>query len=292
IAQAYREMQGGNTDPIQTALAALFSAASYAAVQQAMSDHPLLLELPTLERLASTLEEVHAAGQQEGSQALLARLLLLFDHYNHTHVTDIDPIEQERFVALHQRLLPLADAMSADLRRSAAWAFNTLGNHYADNKRDLAQAVAAYTSGVDMDETNAMILRNRAGLFLDLEEYAAAAADIDAAAALEPDAARLSRLRCGLYAGLGDASSLLAQAIPHQAANPSDADANLYLAIGYLLSDQMTAARTAMAESARLANETERSDAMDLLGRLARRHPSFAAAWQELTEMGKGDVHG
>ena len=136
------------------------------------------------------------AGQEQAALRPLALLAVLFQMYNNRHSEPIDPAVQEQVIALHEEALKVTVALgvedlSAELRRSASWACNTLGNHRADEDKDHAGAVAAYTRGLAFDAANAVLLRNRAGEQFEQGDLAAAQADINAAAALEPDAPRL-----------------------------------------------------------------------------------------------------
>jgi hypothetical protein len=70
-----------------------------------------------------------------------------------------------------------------------------LGNHRSDVDKDYEAAIAAYSQGLAFAPHHAILLRNRAGAHIERGDYAAAAADIDAAAALEPEAPRLAELR-------------------------------------------------------------------------------------------------
>ncbi|MBK6429193.1 tetratricopeptide repeat protein [Candidatus Amarolinea dominans] len=105
--------------------------------------------------------------------------------------------------------IPLAGQVDAGLatglRQQAGRACNVLGNHHADDTdaNDPEQAIAAYSRGLAFDPTNAMLLRNRAGVQIEQGDFTAAQADIEAAAALEPDAPRLAALRRDLAAAQG-----------------------------------------------------------------------------------------
>ena len=132
-------------------------------------------------------------------------LVVLLNGYNDAHSEQIDLEQHRAVIDLCERLIPLAeqldDRLAAEVRRQAGWACNTLGNHYADAVKELDQAVAAYTRGLAFDPRNAMLLRNRAGVHLDRRDAAAAQTDIEAAAALEPDAPRLAELAAGKNSG-------------------------------------------------------------------------------------------
>ncbi len=190
-------------DPLAPVLAALLEANSAQALAAVIQDHPEVLELASLERAAGLAEQARQADQRDLAVGVLARLAFLLEAYNRGHAEPIEADAQNRFIALHERLLPLAEALGGEelvaaLRQTAGWACNSLGNYFADHDKDLAQAIAAYTRGVGFDPHNAMLYRNRAGVFIDLRDGASAAADIARAAALEPDAPRLADLRQSL----------------------------------------------------------------------------------------------
>jgi tetratricopeptide (TPR) repeat protein len=146
-------------------------------------------------------------------------LLALVDAYNNAHSEQIEVEQHQAVIGLCEGVIPLAEQIGGDpstvlrlrsgcssgqalaraFRQQAGRACNTLGNHYADAVKDLEQAVAAYTRGLSSDPNNAMLLRNRAGVHLDRRDLAAAQADIEAAAALDPDAPRLVELRAALW---------------------------------------------------------------------------------------------
>jgi len=133
---------------------------------------------------------------------LLVFLAMLMDSYNRGHSEQIAVEAHQAVIGLCEQVIPLAEQLDAGLatglRGQAGWACNTLGNHYADQAKDLDQAVAAYTRGLGFDPSIAMLLRNRAGVHIERRDVAAAQADIEAAAALEPDAPRLAELRAQL----------------------------------------------------------------------------------------------
>ncbi len=185
-------------DPLAAGLAALLAADSDQALAQALSDHPILAEPQALFALAGLVDQALQAQQGEAVARLTALLVALLYSYNRAHAEQIDVAAHAAVIDLCERLIPLAGQIHADLatavRQQAGWACNTLGNHYADQVKDLEQAVAAYTRGLGFDPTNAMLLRNRAGVHLDRRDWAAAKADIEAATALEPGALRLTEL--------------------------------------------------------------------------------------------------
>lgn len=204
IAPAYQEMQAATTaaqDPTALALAALLQAGSAEALQAAIAQHATLLELSTLEQLAGLFQGAPEADQREAAHHLLVRLTFLLHQYNHTHATSPDFDEQSRFVALLEGLLAPAATLDADvaagLRRTLGWALNTWGNAQAE-QGDHAAAVETYGRAIAHAPDNAMLYRNRAGEHLEMGQVAAAAADIERAAQLEPEAPRLAQLRQAL----------------------------------------------------------------------------------------------
>lgn len=186
-------------DPLAMGLAALMHANNDQALTQTLTEHPILYEAKALLALAGLLDQALQAQQDETVAQLMVLLAALLGVYNQTHTEQIDPKVHEAVIELCQQVTPLAQELDADLaallRRQAGWACNTLGNHYADQDKDIEQAIAAYTGGLAFDPSNAMLLRNRAGAHIDRSDLSAAQADVDAAAALEPDALRLANLR-------------------------------------------------------------------------------------------------
>jgi tetratricopeptide (TPR) repeat protein len=113
----------------------------------------------------------------------------------------VDLADQAAFAALHEKMLPIAEALDANLlarlHRSLGWALNSLGNAHAQQD-DHAAAVKTYTGALSHAPDNAMLYRNRAGEYLELGQLDEAQADIEQATALEPDAERLPHLRQAL----------------------------------------------------------------------------------------------
>ena len=188
-------------DPLSAALSVLFQADSDRALAEALAGHPILAEADALFALAGLINQALADQQNETVARLVFTLVVLTEQYNHAHAGQFDTEAHVAVIGLCEQVIPLAEQISADLaaalRQQAGWACNTLGNHYASDGEnlDLEQAVAAYNRGVTFDPGNAMLLRNRAGAYLDQRDPASAQADIEAAAELEPDAPRLAELR-------------------------------------------------------------------------------------------------
>ncbi len=204
IEAAYQELreamgaaQQPAQDPLLAALDAIFRVHSFEALEQTLAQHPILAELAALERLGSGIPAM-AQAQPDMALRLLAVLGVLVDRYNRAHAERVDLTEQGRFVTLCESLLAVAGPLNADLaaglRESLGWALNTLGNAYAE-QGDHAAAVEAYTRAITHAPENAMLYRNRAGEYIEMQQWAQAEADIAQAAALEPDAPRLAQLR-------------------------------------------------------------------------------------------------
>ena len=104
---------------------------------------------------------------------------------------------RERGIFNEELVAAIADDLAAQLRQSLGWALNTLGNARS-NQGDHPAAIEAYSRGLAHAPENAVLYRNRAGEHLELSQWAQAEADIDRAAALEPDAPRLEKLRQAL----------------------------------------------------------------------------------------------
>jgi hypothetical protein len=135
-----------------------------------------------------------------------------------------------------------------------------------------------------------MLLRNRTGEHLKLDDLAAGQADLAAAATLEPDAPRIAILAADLAAALGDSAGLLAQAQVLIARSPADASGYFYQALGHLFAGDAAAARAAMAAAASHASTAQRSDGLDTLAQTARRHPDQADALAALAAILQGDT--
>jgi tetratricopeptide (TPR) repeat protein len=194
-------------DPLTAGLYALLQVDSDQALAQTLADHPILIEAQGLLALAGLLNQTLQAQAIEAVPRLLVFLVVLLENYNQAHGAQIDADAHTAVIDLCAQVIPLAeqinDDLAAALRQHAAWACNTLGNHAADTLKDLTQAVAAYSRGLAFDPTHAMLLRNRAGVHMDRGDLAAAHADIEAAARLQPDAPRLADLRRALAAAQG-----------------------------------------------------------------------------------------
>ena len=200
--EGLQQLAGIQSDPLVVGVTALLRAGSDQALAQALADHPILAEPAALFALAAMLDQALDAQQNESIIRLVVLLAVLLERYNHAHSEQIDLETHSAVIDLCGQILSLAEQVDDDLaaavRQQAGWACNTLGNHYADQEKDPDQAIAAYTRGLAFDPANAVLLRNRAGVHLDRHDRAAAQADIDSAASLEPDAPRLAELRTQL----------------------------------------------------------------------------------------------
>ncbi len=198
-------------DALALALSALLQVDSDDALAQALAEHSILHEAQGLFALAGLLNQALADQERETVTRLVYFFVVLMERYNAGHAEQIDAESHTAVIDLCEQVIPLAEQLDAGLatalRQQAARACITLGNHYADTVKDVAQAVAAYSRGHAFDPTNAMLLRNRAGVHIDRGDLAAAEADIAAAAALEPDAPRLADLRRDLAAAQDHASA-------------------------------------------------------------------------------------
>ncbi len=188
-------------DPLTLGLAAFLQADSPEALSQALEQHPILQESDALFALAGSLNQALVAADSQATSFLIARFVLLLGIYNHAHSQEVNPQTREAIINLCEQFMPLVEGLDADLaatlREQIGWACNTLGNYYAEEKKP-NQAIAAYSRGLKFAPENAMLLRNRAGEQIEAGQLDAAQADIDAAAALEPEAPRLVELRAAL----------------------------------------------------------------------------------------------
>jgi tetratricopeptide (TPR) repeat protein len=289
IEQAYQELQAfvrAAQDPAMQAMQALLQVKDAESFEAALTAHPALKELPTLQQLAGVVQQAHRAGQPALAQHGLELLLSLFRIYNYEHADQIEPEAQAQVIDLHEALLPPAEALAeaallAGVRESASWALNTLGNHYAQ-QGEHAQAVETYTQAIAYAPQTAMLYRNRAGEYLERQQYAAARQDIDQAAGLEPEAARLPELWRDLYLGLGDGAAMLPYAQQLQAAHPEEASHPYYLALALALAGDLPAAAAAMMNCSQTCSDDQREQGLLTLAQLQAQHPSLATTWQEL----------
>jgi hypothetical protein len=92
------------------------------AIQQTLSDHPVLSELRAGETLVAFIEQAQVAGTAEGdAPRLVVFATLLAGQYLLAHAEQIVPDEQKAFVALLAWLTAAADALGlADLAQELA----------------------------------------------------------------------------------------------------------------------------------------------------------------------------
>jgi tetratricopeptide (TPR) repeat protein len=290
IEQAYQELHdlaAAAQDPTVQTMQALLQVKDAESFEAVIAAHPALKELSMLQQVAGAVQQAHRDGQPDLARYWLALLLSLFRTYNYEHAEQRDPEAQMQFIELHELLLPVAEALDdealpAGLRESCSWALNTLGNYYAQ-QGEHPQAVETYTRAVACAPQTAMLYRNRAGEYLELQQYDAARQDIEQAAHLEPEAARLPELWRDLHLGLGDGAAMLPYAEQLLAANPEDVDRHYHLALAQALADDLPAARSAMTTCSQSCSDDQREQGLRTLARLQEQHPSFAPAWQELT---------
>jgi tetratricopeptide (TPR) repeat protein len=268
------------------ALQALLQVKDDESFKAALEAYPALKELPTLQQLTGAVQQAHQDAQPALAQHFLALLLSLFRIYDYEQAAQTEPEGQAQLIDLHETLLPLAEALAEEtllvgLRESCSWALNTLGNHYAQQSEH-DQAVETYTRAIVYAPQTAMLYRNRAGEYLELQQYDAARQDIEQAAGIEPEAARLPELWRSLYLGLGDGAAMLPFARQLLAVNPEDASGHYYLALAQALAGDLPSATAAMTACSQAYSEEQRKQGLRLLAQLQEQHPSFAAAWQDL----------
>ncbi len=199
IAAAYAELGSLVEDPVGRALAALVRVDSTDALAKLVANEPALGELRAIEHVAGMVLRAQAAGSGPAARQMLYFAIVLADQYLRRHAEEVNPTEVESFILTVELLIGLSEEieerdMGAELHRIAGHACNALGNHLTDRAKDNPSAIAAYTRGLAFDPSNAMLLRNRAGVHLEQGDCETGAADIDAAAALEPKAPRLAEL--------------------------------------------------------------------------------------------------
>lgn len=240
-----------------------------------------------LQQVAGAIQQAHRDEQPALAQHWLAMLLSLLRIYHYEHAEQIELEAQTQVIDLHETLLPLAEAQEeaallAELRESCSWALNTLGNHYAQQDEHV-QAVETYTSAIAYAPQTAMLYRNRAGEYLELRQYDATRQDVEQAAQLEPEAARLPELWCDLYLGLGDGAAMLPYTQQLLAASPDEASHYYYLALAHALTGDLPAASAAMTTCSQTCSDDQREQRLRTLAQLQAQHPSLAIAWQDLT---------
>ena len=108
-------------------------------------------------------------------------------------VTDLG----ERLLAMQSEAAALLDWDA--LRQQLASEYNTLGNAH-DSAGDATAALAAYERAIELQPDFAMWRRNQAGTLIELGRLDEAAAAIEQARRLEPDAPRLAQLAAELAA--------------------------------------------------------------------------------------------
>ena len=187
-------------NPTLLALAALLQAESNESLAQALADHPLLRQAEALFALAGLLNQALQAQESQSVAHLVLLFALLLEGYNDAHAEQIDAEPHAALIDLGEQLLPIARQIDADLaagiQEVLGWLCNSLGNHFASGAgKNLPGAIAAYSRGLAFAPETPILLRNRAGCHIEAGDLPAAQADIDAAAALEPDAPRLAQLR-------------------------------------------------------------------------------------------------
>jgi len=292
IDAAYAELAAALNDPVQQAVAALLAAENDEELQRVLTNAEPLAAPAAIFALAALLDGALAAQDGPNVARFAVLLVLLVERYNYADA--VVPVEQRQAVVeVCANLLPLAEQidpqLAAGLREQAGWACNRLGAALADEQQDHPAALAAFTRGLSFDAGNAVLRRNRAGEQIVLNDLAAAAADIEQAAALEPDAPRLVTLRSDLAAWQGDAATLLALSAPRIAANAEEAPGYFYRSLGLLLGGDPVAARAAMAQSCQFTAAEQQRDGLDTLAKLAVVHPAHAGELALLADVLRGE---
>jgi len=292
VGPAYAELTAAGNDPVQQAVAALLAAQSNAELQQVLADQPALGDPAATLLLAQLLDSAAAAQDGAAVTRLAVLLVILVEQYNQ-HGGAAPIAQRQAVVEICENLLPLAEQiepqLAAGLREQAGWACNRLGAAMADEQQDHAAALAAFSRGLTFDAGNAVLRRNRAGEQIVLNDLAAAAADIEQAAALDPDAPRLATLRSDLAAWAGDSAALLALSAPRIAADPAEAPGYFYRSLAQLFGGDPAAARVSMAQSRQFTSAEQQRDGLDTLAKLAAVHPAHADALALLADVLRGD---
>ncbi len=264
----------------------LRSVQNFEEFNEMVKKHPVLLELPTINRMVDGVIRAQADSHPEIATRPLALLILLIDGYNRAHFQDINPEEHQRFIDALERLLPAAQAvdpttMYRDVRKLMAQAYNTLGNHYADLKAH-QRAIEIYTRAVEVDDTAAMFLRNRAGVYIDMKDYEAARADIERAQQIDPNAKRLPELWRDVFLGIGNGAAMLPHALTIRDRQPDEASGHFYVAVAYALCGDPASSEAAMRESSARSSDKQREQGLKTLTEYRERFPEQTVIWEAL----------
>jgi tetratricopeptide (TPR) repeat protein len=99
----------------------------------------------------------------------------------------------EALLAVLETAPPVPGLSVADVQAELASACNSLGNAQ-DEAGDKSAALAAFERAIALQPDVAMWRRNRAGMLIELKRLDEAAAEIETARRMEPDAPRLKEL--------------------------------------------------------------------------------------------------
>nr|MBP8291793.1 hypothetical protein [Caldilineaceae bacterium] len=291
VGPAYAELTAALHDPVQQAVTALLAAENDEDLRRVLANQQPLAAPAAIFALAALLDGALAAQDGAAATRLTVLFVILVERYNHTD-SQVPVEHRQAVVELSEKVLPLAEQidpqLGAGLREQAAWACNRLGAALADDQQDHAGALAAFSRGLAFDDGNAVLRRNRAGEAIVLNDLAAAVADIEKAAALEPDAPRLVTLRSDLAAWQGDGAGLLALSAPRIAANPEEAPGYFYRSLGLLFGGDPAVARTTMAQSRQFTTAEQQRDGLDTLAKLGAVHPALAGELARLADLLRG----
>ena len=210
-----------------------------------LKEHPVLLELDTLKRLAESIVAAHQADHVEMAMQAAAMLLMLLKIYQ-TMPAEGSIAQQEQFISLQELVLPPVGALGIvelldALKDALGESLNTLGNAYSEQGQH-QEAIGAYSRAVSHGVAFAMLYRNRAGEYIGIKSLAEAEADLHKATELEPDARRLAQLW-------------------------------RELSVAFCLAGQQSDAIRAMQESSRRTTDEQRTEAIAALEALKAEHP-------------------
>ncbi len=285
LRRALREYPDDRTLTTHLALLAVARAAGIEAAYTAFGTPDLV----TLERWAAVVVDASATGDRALAVGALILAAWLLRAYNVGHMDAPELTGYDAVITLYRQMIAAAATLSPpvptdELRADVAWALNALGN-YHDNREEPDRARAAYTEALAFDETNAMVYCNRASVAISQGDFAAARADLERAAALEPDAPVLPQRWCEFYLWQGDADAACpyAQALLER---PGEApEGAYYLAICAALAGHLDQARQQMAEARRRASPDKRAEGLKDLRMLADAQPTHATALEALAAM-------
>jgi tetratricopeptide (TPR) repeat protein len=157
-----------------------------------------------------------------------------------------------------------------------AWVHNSRGNLW-HRREDYAAAVEAYTRAIQAWPQEGAFYRNRADTFIEMGDFAAAAADLEQAATLAPEHPYLALRRAQLAFYMRDYSSALRHAQEALARRSPFAPAALLAALAHLaLGDEGEATRALETALWGPHNKDDLEDALRWLERLPETVPPEA----------------